>query len=72
MDLDKEFGNKLPKIVQDESGNLEAKYSLKAQIGLARENLERDYKVSPEKKDDPTLIKVHRLLQLSISFGQFG
>ena len=58
MDLDKEFGNKLPRIIQDLSGNLEAKYSLKAQLGVTNENSATNYQVSPAQKDEPILIKV--------------
>ena len=58
MDLDEEFGNKMPRIIQDLSGNLEAKYSLKAQLGVTSEHSATNYQVSPAQKDEPILIKV--------------
>ena len=58
MDLDKEFGNKVPKVVQDLSGNLEAKFTLKGQLGVTTENKVKKYQVSPAQHDDTILMKV--------------
>ena len=54
----KKLPNKMPKIIQDLSGNLEAKYSLRAQLGVTQENSATNYQVSPVLKDEPILIKV--------------
>ena len=51
--------NKIPKIEQDFSGNLEAKYWLKAQLGIKNnERATTVYKVSSIEKNDSALKQV--------------
>ena len=51
--------NKIPKIEQDFSGNLEAKYWLKAQLGIKNDkHTSTVYKVSPVRKNDSALEQV--------------
>lgn len=48
---------KVPKVVQDLSGNLEAKYSLRGQLGITNE-LKHDFRVHPIEENDSSLVKV--------------
>ena len=65
--------NKIPKIKQDFSGNLEAKYWLKAQLGIKNnERTSTVYKVSHVKRNDPGLKKVVTMFALHHVLNYFN